>query len=267
MTSSSALRIIVLGSGGSAGVPHIGGADGGGDWGACDPREPRNQRSRSSIVLEWSGFRLLVDTSPDMRSQFLAQRIGRIDAVLYTHAHADHVAGIDDVRLLNRMLGAPLPAYATKPTLDYLHQHYEYALRPHTGGFFFRPVLQPHRITPGDVLMIGGREFHVFEQDHHVTKSIGFRCGNFAYSTDVVRLEDPVFDLLAGIDTWLLGAFQRAPHPTHLNVDQALAWAGRTRARRTVLTHMGHDLDWQWLQKRLPAGVEAGYDGMVIQCR
>ena len=267
MNKDLPLRIIILGCGGSAGVPGLGGADGGGEWGACDPAEPRNQRSRSSIVLEWEGFRLLVDTSPDMRSQFLAQRIGRIDAVIYTHAHADHIAGIDDVRLLNRMLGAPLPAYATEPTLDYLRHRYEYAFRPHQGGFFFRPALEAQVITPGETRLIGGREFLFFEQDHEVTRSIGFRTGGFAYSTDVVRLEDAVFDQLAGLDTWLLAAFQRQPHPTHLNVDGAIGWSRRVGARRTVLTHMGNDLDWGWLQRRLPDGVEAGFDGLVIACR
>ncbi len=261
------MRVTVLGCGGSAGVPHIGGADWAGDWGACDAKEPRNGRSRSSIVLEWDGFRLLIDTSPDMRSQFLANRIGRIDAVLYTHTHADHIAGVDDVRLLNRLLNAPLPTYVTEPTLDYLRQHYEYVFRPYNGGFFVRPVLAPRIVAPGQTIVIGGREFQIFEQDHHFTKSIGFRCGSFAYSTDVVRLEDGVFDLLSGVDTWLLAAFQRPPHPTHLNVEGAVAWSRRVGARRTVLTHMGNDLDWAWLQKRLPEGVEPAHDGMVIECR
>jgi phosphoribosyl 1,2-cyclic phosphate phosphodiesterase len=260
------LKVTMLGCGGSAGVPSIGGLDGGGDWGACDPREPRNQRTRSSIVLEWDGFRLLVDTSPDMRGQFLANRIGKVDAVLYTHAHADHVAGIDDVRLLNRALGAPLPCYGTVPTLEYLAHRYEYAFRPHTGSFFFRPVLTPHIVTPGSEIEIHGRRFQIFEQDHHVTLSIGFRTGGLAYSTDVVRVAEPVFDLLQGVDSWVLAAFQRNPHPTHLHVDGAIEWSRRVGARRTVLTHMGPDLDWGWLVKKLPDGVEPGHDGLVLTC-
>ena len=238
------MRVTILGCGGSAGVPHIGGADGAGDWGACDPVEPRNRRTRSSILVQWDGFSLLVDTSPDMRAQLLACRVARVDAVLYTHAHADHISGIDEVRMLNRIIGTPLPAYCTEPTLAYLQQRYEYAFRPHTGSFFFRPVLEPMLITAGETITVGGREFQVFEQDHHVTRSIGFRCGNFAYSTDVVRMEDDVFAKLQVIDTWVLGAFQRQPHTTHLNIDAALEWVARVNPQRTVLTHMGIDLDW-----------------------
>jgi phosphoribosyl 1,2-cyclic phosphate phosphodiesterase len=259
------MRITILGCGGSAGVPHIGGRDGAGEWGACDPKEPRNSRTRSSILLQWDDFNLLVDTSPDARGQLLAARVARVDALIYTHAHADHISGIDEVRLLNRITGKPMPAYMTGPTLEYLRHCYEYAFRPHVGPYFFRPVLEPTLITPGETHRIGGHEFLFFEQDHEVTKSLGFRCGNFAYSTDVVRMDDSAFDLLAGIDSWVLGAFQRAPHPTHLNVDGALAWGQRVGARRLVLTHMGNDLDWGWLQKRLPAGAEAAFDGMVIE--
>ena len=258
------MRVTILGCGGSAGVPHVGGSDGAGDWGACDPTEPRNQRTRSSILLQWDGFYLLVDTSPDIRTQLLACRVSRVDAVLYTHAHADHISGIDEVRMLNRILGKPLPTYIAEATLDYLRNRYEYAFRPHSGSYFFRPVLEPILIAPGDTVEIGGRPFQIFEQDHEVLKSVGFRCGNFAYSTDVVRIADSVFDLLAGVDTWLLAAFQRKPHFTHLSVDQALGWSRRVGARRTVLTHMGNDLDWGWLQQRLPEGAEAGFDGMVI---
>jgi len=258
------MRVTILGCGGSAGVPHIGGVDGAGEWGACDPAEPRNRRTRSSILLEWNDFKLLVDTSPDIRTQLLSCRVARVDALLYTHAHADHISGIDEIRLLNRIIGKALPTYVAQPTLDYLRTRYEYAFRPHTGSYFFRPVLDPIVIAPGDTLEIGGRRFQIFEQDHQVTKSIGFRCGNFAYSTDVVRMEDSVFDLLAGVDTWVLAAFQRLSHFTHLNVDQALEWSQRVGVRRTVLTHMGNDLDWGWLKQRLPAGAEPAFDGMTI---
>lgn len=259
------LRVTILGCGGSAGVPHIGGPDGSGDWGACNPAQPRNQRTRSSILLQWDGFTLLVDTSPDMRAQLLASRVAKIDAVFYTHPHADHIAGIDDVRLLNRIAGSPLPAYATEATLHYLKARYDYAFRPHAGNFFFRPVLDPVEIRADGSVEIHGREFRIFEQDHEVMKTVGFRTGNFAYSTDVVRVKEPVFDLLAGIDTWILAAFQRAPHPTHLNVDGAVEWSRRVGPRRTVLTHMGNDLDWDWLKKRLPAGIEPAHDGLVIE--
>jgi len=251
--------ITILGSGTSMGVPTIGCT-----CAVCTSTDPHDKRTRPSVRIEFGGHTVLIDTGTDFRQQALREGITRVDAVLYTHAHADHISGIDEVRMLNRILGKPLPTYIAEATLDYLRNRYEYAFRPHSGSYFFRPVLEPILIAPGDTVEIGGRPFQIFEQDHEVLKSVGFRCGNFAYSTDVVRIADSVFDLLAGVDTWLLAAFQRKPHFTHLSVDQALGWSRRVGARRTVLTHMGNDLDWGWLQQRLPEGAEAGFDGMVI---
>ena len=144
------VRVVLLGVGGSAGSPQIGGADGFGDWGQLDPAEPRNRRSRASIVIEASDQRrLLVDTPPDLRQQLTDNGIGRIDAVLYTHAHADHIAGLDEIRILNRILDAPMPSYADARTWGELHLRFDYAFKPYAGGFFSRPVLEAHTIAPG----------------------------------------------------------------------------------------------------------------------
>jgi phosphoribosyl 1,2-cyclic phosphate phosphodiesterase len=260
------MRVILLGTGGSAGVPMIGGADGSGDWGACDPAEPRNRRTRGSIVVEsGEGMRLLVDTSPDMRSQLLACRVPGVDAVLYTHAHADHITGIDDVRILNRIAGRPLDAFATRHTLDELIRRFAYAFKPWRPPGFYRPVLLAREVVAGDTIATAGLQVRIFEQDHGSTRSLGLRIGGFGYSTDVVGLDEAAFAALEGVDTWVVGCVLRdGRHNTHANLTQVLDWATRVGARRTVLTHMGTGMDWRWLVEHLPAGVEPGHDGMLI---
>ena len=260
------MRVTILGCGGSAGVPQVGGADGYGDWGACDPAEHRNRRTRSSIVIESAaGQRLLVDTGPDLRTQLLDCGIPRVDAVLFTHAHADHITGLDEVRILNRISGRPMPTYGTEHTLAEIARRFDYAFRPWKPPGFFRPVMEPQPFAFGDRITAAGLDLQVFEQDHHVVKTAGMRIGSFGYSTDVVRLDDAAFDTLRGVDTWLVGCFQRAPHTTHAHVDRVIGWAERIGARRTILTHMGPDLDWAWLGQRLPAGMEPGQDGLVLE--
>lgn len=260
------MRVTLLGTGGSAGVPLIGGDDGSGDWGVCDPSEPRNRRTRASIVVEAdSGTRLLVDTAPDLREQLLACRVRGVDSVLFTHAHADHITGIDDIRILNRIAGRPLDAFATKVTLDELTRRFSYAFRPWQPPGFFRPVLVPREVSAGDTIATAGLQVRLFEQDHGFISSLGLRIGNFGYSTDVVGLDDAAFAALAGVDTWVVGCFlRRGPHKTHADLSQVQAWAHRIGARRTVLTHMGTDMDWAWLVANLPAGIEPGYDGMAF---
>ena len=260
-------RVTILGCGGSAGVPQLGGADGRGDWGACDPAEPRNRRTRSSIVIEGSGGeRLLIDTSPDMRHQLLACAVPKVDAILFTHAHADHVLGIDDVRILNRIAGRPLDAFATERTLTELDKRFDYAFKPWSPPWFFRPALVPRQIAPGDTVEAAGLQVQVFEQDHGYLPTLGLRVGSFGYSTDVATLDDGAMEVLAGVDTWVVDCFQRQSHKTHANLDQVLQWTDHLRPRRVVLTHMGYDIDWAWLTQRLPPGIEPGYDGLILDC-
>ena len=256
--------VVVLGCGGSAGVPELGGADGRGDWGLCDPGEPRNRRTRASVVIEGPAGRLLVDTGPDLRQQMLREGIRTVDAVLYTHAHADHVCGIDELRSINRLVDRPLDAWGFPETLDELAERFSYAFRPWTPPGFYRPVLRPRPVEPGDVSAIVGLDVAMFEQRHGRIRSLGFRIGGFAYSTDVVELTPLAESIVAGADVWMVDAFQRAPHSSHAHLDLAVAWARRLGVRRTVLTHMGTDLDWASLAAELPPGVEAAHDGMRL---
>ena len=243
----------------------LGGADGRGDWGVCDPREPRNRRSRSSIVLEGEdGRRLLVDTGPELKQQLLASGIGRVESIIYTHAHADHVAGVDDLRTLNRILGRPITVYGTDLSLTELKHRFEYAFRPWTPPGFYRPALIPREVVAGELIEIEGLGLALFEQSHGRSTTLGFRVGGFSYSTDVVSLDDAALATIAGSDVWLVDCFQRQPHPAHADLSLVHRWSSRLGIRRTVLTHMGTDMDWAWMQQNLPAGLEAAFDGMIL---
>jgi phosphoribosyl 1,2-cyclic phosphate phosphodiesterase len=261
-----ALRVTLLGCGSSAGVPQLGGADGRGAWGACDPADPRNRRTRSAILVEApSGGRLLVDAGPDLRSQLLATGVGGIDALVFTHEHADHIMGVDELRIVNRNIGRAIAAHALPTTLEALQKRFDYAFLPPTPPAFFRPALTAVPVAPGQSLVLAGLRVGFLSQDHAVMETLGLRIGRFAYSTDLVRMPEATFEALRGLDTWVVACFQRQQHRVHANLDQVLAWAAELRPRRTVLTHMGNDMDFAWLERNLPPGVEPGRDGMVIE--
>ncbi len=259
------ITVTILGCGGSGGVPLLGGPDGRGDWGACDPGEARNRRSRSSVLIARGGRRLLVDPGPDMRAQFLANGIGPIDAVAITHTHADHILGLDELRIVNRLTGAALDLFTTYSTLTELRTRFEYAFRPPQPPHFFRPALTPRPVAPGEVVEMAGMAVRVLRQDHKVMETLGFRIGGFAYSTDVVTLPEESLVALEGLDTWVVGCLGRRPHPVHADLPTVLGWVERLRPRRTVLTHMSSDLDWGWMRRNLPPGVEPAHDGMVLE--
>ncbi len=260
------LRVTILGCGGSGGVPMIGGIGEVGEWGDCDPAEPRNRRSRTSALIEGpDGGRLLIDAGPDLRNQLLAVGAARLDAILFTHAHADHCLGIDDLRQVNRITGQALDAYGTRMTLQKLDDRFDYAFIGPTPPFFYRPALEPKRVAYGDRFDVAGLPIEVFRQDHGVMDTLGLRIGRFAYSTDVVMLPEESMPALEGLDTWVVGCFQHSPHKVHANLAQVLDWVARLRPRRTVLTHMGTSMDYRSLLRDLPAGVEPAHDGMVLE--
>lgn len=260
------LRVTILGCGGSGGVPQLGGEDGRGWWGACDPSNPLNQRSRTAACIQGpDGATLLVDAGPDLRAQLLAAGIGRVDAFLLTHHHADHIMGLDEFRVLNRLVGREIAVHALPETLDNIGRRFDYAFLPSTAPMFFRPALTPIPVRAGQVLPLAGMAVELLEQDHAVMRTLGLRIGSFAYSTDLVRMPEESLARLHGLDTWVVACFQRAPHKVHANLDQVLDWVRRLRPRRTVLTHMGPDLDHGWLRANLPPGVEPGHDGLVLE--
>lgn len=256
------MRVTVLGCGGSGGTPSV---DFG--WGKCDPDDPRNRRSRPSILVEEGETRLLVDTSPDLRDQLLRVGVNRLNAVFFTHSHADHLHGIDDLRPVNRVINAPLDAYGDAETLDAIRQRFGYVLKPlePETAYYYKPVLIPHELRDGDRLRIGGIDVTAFKQDHGYCESMGFRFGAVAYSSDAVNLSDAVFEMLAGIEVWIIGTLLDTPHPTHAHVDKALEWIARVGARHGVLTHLSGRLDYGALAGALPKGVEPAFDGLVIE--
>jgi phosphoribosyl 1,2-cyclic phosphate phosphodiesterase len=255
------MRVTMLGSGPSWGVPRIGGI-----WGQCDPANPKNRRRRVSILVEEGDAAILVDTSPDMREQLLDAEVKRLDAVLYTHAHADHAHGIDDLRSINRLTGQPLPIYGSGKTIDEIRQRFGYVLAPlkaGLGGVFYKPLLEPMVID--GPFTVAGVPVMPFEQDHGFTAvSLGFRFGRFGYSTDVINLDDAAFAALQGIEVWIVDCIRREPHVTHSHLAKTLGWIERLKPRRAILTHMDESLDYEELRNALPAGVEPGYDGLIL---
>jgi phosphoribosyl 1,2-cyclic phosphate phosphodiesterase len=255
------MRVTMLGCGPSWGVPLIGG-----EWGACDPANPKNRRRRVSLLVEAEGGTLLVDTSPDMREQLLDAGVRRIDAVLYTHSHADHTHGIDDLRSVNRLMRKPLPVYATARTLGEIRTRFGYVFTPLRQGTtgFYKPVLEPVEIS--GPFEAAGITVVPFEQDHGFSPTLGFRFGRVAYSTDVIRLDEPAFAALAGVEVWIVDCIRREPHVTHSHLAQTLDWVKRVRPKRAILTHMDQSLDYATLLASLPDGVEPGYDGLRLDC-
>jgi phosphoribosyl 1,2-cyclic phosphate phosphodiesterase len=263
-----ALRFTVLGCGSSPGVPRIGG-----DWGACDPTNPKNRRRRCSLLAQRlsSGGALtnvLIDTSPDLREQALASGIGSVDGVLYTHSHADHIHGIDDLRGFVMNMRRRVDIYGDEPTLARLMTGFGYCFETPPGSEY-PPILNAHALAAGVPVTIKGQGGALtalpVTQLHGRINSLAFRIGGLAYSPDASGFDASAESLLGGLDVWILDALRPRPHPNHLSVDEALEWIGRLRPKRAILTHMHVDLDYEALRRKLPPHVEPAYDGMVIE--
>jgi len=254
------MRVTMLGCGSSTGVPVIGC-----HCPVCTSNDPKNKRSRVSVWVETDGVNFLIDSSPDLRQQALSQGISRVDAVLYTHDHADHTNGLDDLRAFNMLTDETVPVYANAPTLQLLQQRFPYAFLPKPRGWY-RPALTPHAIAEAPIQRFTALSIPItaFEQQHGKSKTLGYRIGDFAYSTDTDGLSDIAFEALSGVQLWLVDCLRYGHSHSHSNLAQTLAWIGRVRPRLAILTHMAHDFDYHTLSAELPAGVMAGYDGMII---
>jgi len=261
------LRFTMLGCGSSPGVPRIGG-----HWGACDPAEPRNRRRRCSLLVQRladsGSTTVLVDTSPDLREQALDAGIGTLDGVLFTHSHADHIHGIDDLRGFTINMQRRVDIYADDATMARLREAFGYCFETPPGSEY-PPILNAHAITANAAVTIAGPGGPVIatpiSQEHGRIASLAFRIGGLAYSPDVSGLSGEAIEMLRGLDVWIVDALRPKPHPSHFSLDEALGWIARIAPKRAILTHMHIDLDYATLSRELPQHVEPGYDGMVIE--
>lgn len=259
------LRATILGCGSSSGVPRIGG-----DWGACDPADPRNRRSRCSLLVTrgtgGAATRVLIDTSPDLRQQLLDAGVGSLDGVVYTHAHADHVHGLDDLRVVVFNRGSRLPVWADARTGDEIVGRFGYAfVQP--AGSAYPPILELNEIVGRfDVDGPGGAiPFEPFRVTHGRIEALGFRIGGLAYLPDVSDIPDATWPALEGLDTLVIDALRRKPHPTHVHLEKCLEWIARLAPRRAVLTNMHNDLDFATVAAETPPNVTPAHDGMVLE--
>ena len=270
------LRFTILGCGSSPGVPRIHG-----DWGACDPNEPKNRRLRCSLLVECISevgtTRAVVDTSPDFRQQMLNASVPRLDGVLYTHPHADHVHGIDDLRGFALVQQERIKVFADEQTLARLHEGFDYCLKQLEGSIY-PPILDAHEIVANKPIEIKGEggSIHALPiyQVHGPIHSLGFRFsadGNFetgglCYSPDVSEIPETSVSALKNLDFWIVDALQYKPHVSHFSVSESLEWIERLKPKHSIFTHMHIPLDYQTLKSELPDSIEPAYDGMILEC-
>lgn len=267
--SERSIRLTLLGTGSSGGVPRVGG-----DWGACDPTEPKNRRRRCSALVEtWTPDTqtdptvVLIDTSPDLREQMLDANVTRLDAIVFTHDHADQTHGIDDARALAIRNRARLKTYMDEATAETLLPKFKYAFDG-AGAYPAIYDLQPMicAYTPFSVEGPGGAlPFLPLDQEHGWIRSLGFRMGDVAYCNDLNQLPEQTLEALVGLDLLVIDALRYAPHPSHAHLDQTLEWIAFLKPKRAVLTNLHVDLDYATLKRELPDGVEPAYDGWVYE--
>lgn len=256
------MEIVVLGCGASTGVPMLGLG-----WGRCDPNNPKNRRTRVSLLIKNGEDNIILDTSPDIREQLFRENITKVDAIVYTHYHADHVSGIDELRSLYFSNKQTIDIYGDQATLDEIKSRYHYLFSREKYDPTYKGFLIPHLIE-GD-FTLRGINFKTFYQEHGNINSLGFRIGNFAYSTDARNLDENAFKVLEGIDTWIVDCLKREEAPSHSHLARTLSWIERVKPKRAFLTHMDLSMDYDELSNELKnavTGVEIRpcYDGMQL---
>ncbi len=258
--------LTILGSGSSGGVPRIGN-----HWGQCDPANPKNRRRRCSVLLRQTGpegeTRVLIDTSPDLREQMLEVEVGSINGVLYTHEHADHTHGIDELRSFFLNQRKRVHVWANDRTGTMLLGRFGYCFYSPPGSDY-PPILNLSRIVPEDPVEVSGAggtlEALPFEVEHGTIRALGFRVGTTAYTPDLNAIPDESVKHLEDLDLWIVDALRREPHPSHFSLAETLSWIERLKPRRAILTNLHIDLDYEVLRRELPDGVEPAYDGMIL---
>jgi phosphoribosyl 1,2-cyclic phosphate phosphodiesterase len=258
--------LTILGCGSSAGVPRIGG-----DWGACDPNNPKNRRMRCSVLLErksaTGSTRVLIDTSPDMRQQMLDAKVKALDAVWYTHEHADHTHGIDELRVFFLLQRKRIPVWADAPTAKMLKERFTYCFQTPVGSDY-PPIITHHEIHPGRSVETDGAGGVIdglpLTLQHGSIEALGFRVGNVAYTPDVSNISEATLEQLEGLDIWIVDALRRTPHPSHFSLPETLMWIERVKPRRAILTNLHIDLDYDTLKSELPVNIEPAFDGMTV---
>jgi len=252
------VRVRVLGSGTSTGVPRIGN-----DWGDCDPNEPRNRRTRSSILVESGGATLLIDCGPDLREQLLAAGTADIDRVIITHDHADHCHGIDDLRQIAQLRGSEVPLHARPKTLERLQRRFEYLFE---GKALYQPVAVPVQVTGDERL--GNATLTYVDQPHGGITSLGIRAdegsASFGYAIDFHNFTAEMKEHYEGLDLWICDCLRRTPHPTHAHLDAVLGWARELKVSQLLLTHLDKSMDYATLIAELPDWAEPAFDGQEI---
>lgn len=255
----ASIDLLFLGTGTSAGIPMISC-----NCEVCTSTDPRDKRTRPSAIVSYNNTRVLIDTTPELRLQCVANRVEKIDALVFTHAHADHIMGLDDVRRFNAVRGGPLDVWADARTHDVLEKCFGYAFRPSP-----QPAMQPYRPqltrrTIDTTFNIAGQQWTPIPLLHGEMPILGFRVGRLAYCTDVSRIPEETFPLLNDLDVLVLDGLQFHPHPTHFTIDQAIEAARRIGAKRTFLTHIAHGVSHERDSKLLPPGIELAYDGLKV---
>ncbi len=260
------LTFTILGCGSSGGVPRIGG-----DWGRCDPENPKNFRRRCSLLVEQSGpegtTRVVIDTSPDFREQALGAQLSSLDAIWFTHEHADHTHGIDELRGFYLRQRKRIPIWADEATLRMLRLRFAYCFEAAPGSEY-PPILEAHHITPGQALQAQGAggviEALPFVVRHGSIDALGFRIGSMAYTPDLNGIPDESIAALANLDVWIVDALKRTPHPSHFHLQETLKWIERLKPKQAILTNMHNDMDYVTLLEELPPTVKPAYDGLKV---